>query len=62
MKTNDYVLPVVMDSDAAVCIAWGVYATPTTYFIDFDGIIRTMKVGSYSDTKEIIDSLAGLQY
>jgi peroxiredoxin len=61
MKTNNYVIPVVTDSDAAVCIAWGVYATPTTFFINFDGIIMTVKIGTFADTQEIKDTLAGLQ-
>lgn len=52
---GDYKLhfTVALDTDAQVSYKYNVYAIPTTFFIDSDGIIRNMKVGAFASEMEL---------
>jgi thiol-disulfide isomerase/thioredoxin len=56
MESNGYSFPVLLDLDFSVTEAYGVTETPTSFFIDSEGIIREIRVGA-SDTKEDFDTI-----
>jgi cytochrome c biogenesis protein CcmG/thiol:disulfide interchange protein DsbE len=41
--------PTVVDPDRAIKAAWRVAARPQTYFVDRDGILRSIQVGELTD-------------
>lgn len=55
---------VVFDPDGTAGLDWGVYATPETFIIDRDGIIRLKHVGNLTDevlNDKVLPKLAELQ-
>lgn len=50
--------PVLMDSDGAIGNRYGLRGTPTTFYINADGVIEDMKVG-FIDMNWIRDRVAG---
>ena len=57
MENNDYSFPVLLDTDYAVSLDYGVSRIPITFFIDKDGIIQATRLGSFSSADEIEDYL-----
>jgi len=53
IEDNDYSFPVLLDTDFAVSLEYGVLGIPMTYFIDKDGVIQGKKIGGFLDTAEI---------
>ncbi len=47
----------LLDSDGSVAEKYGVRAIPTSFFIDKDGIVQDVKIGSFQSVAEIEDSL-----
>ena len=45
LREHDLKVSVVNDPDGAIAAAWGVRATPTTFFVDGDNRIRLREVG-----------------
>jgi peroxiredoxin len=54
MEDNSLFFPVLLDTDATVAKAYNVRGIPTTFFIDKNGIIKDMKIGTFP-TKADID-------
>ena len=50
-----------MDKDISVSRNYGISNLPTTIFIDKNGIIKTIKIGSYNSVEEIENDLASIQ-
>jgi thiol-disulfide isomerase/thioredoxin len=49
----------VVDTDGAVFRRWGVVSLPTTFFVDRDGIVRTVEIGPLTEER-VRAGLAGL--
>lgn len=49
--------PAVLDSDGDVAAHYRATGTPTTYFLDADGVVRAIKVGPFK-SKELEENLA----
>jgi len=58
---NDYSFPILMDKNISVSRNYGISNLPTTIFIDKNGIIKTIKIGSYNSVEEIENDLASIQ-
>jgi len=41
--------PTVVDPDAAIKRAWSVVARPTSFFIDRDGVLRSIQIGEFRE-------------
>jgi peroxiredoxin len=52
--------PALLDSDEAVSKMYQISTTPTTFFIDADGIIKRIKSGSFTSQSEIGNILKSL--
>lgn len=60
IKQTGYTFPVLFDAQGQVNSLYNVGTLPTTYFIDTEGIIRKMQVGSFqspASIESILDSL-----
>lgn len=57
MQTNGYSFPVLLDTEQAVTLKYGVRGIPTTFFINGDGKIADMRVGAFESKAQIEDSL-----
>jgi peroxiredoxin len=57
MQSNGYTFPVVLDSTQTVTRDYNIRGIPTTFFINRNGLIAEIKVGSFTNTDQIIDSL-----
>ncbi|WP_124065664.1 cytochrome c biogenesis protein/redoxin [Clostridium sp. E02] len=57
LKENEYTYPVLMDTDAALFSAYGIYSYPTTFMIDRDGNVFGYASGQLSEDtmKSIIE-------
>ena len=53
MKDNDYTMPVLMDAGGRAARAYGVTGIPVTFFVDYNGIIRYIKLGSFTNQDEL---------
>jgi peroxiredoxin len=53
IEDNNYSFPVLLDTDYAVSLYYGIFGIPITYFIDKDGVIQQRKFGGYQSTAEI---------
>ena len=60
LEDNGLTFPVLLDSDQSVAIDYDIRGIPTTYFIDKDGIIKSVKVGSFRNKAEIDGHLEDL--
>jgi len=47
----------LLDTDREVALQYNVRAIPTTYFIDKEGVIQELKVGTFSSKAEIVGQL-----
>lgn len=59
MQSQGFSFTVLLDSQAAVAQQYNVIGIPTTFFIDSDGVIQEIKVGSFRSHTEI-ESVLGL--
>ena len=50
---EDLSLPVLLDSNLDVAKDYGVRYTPTTFYIDKSGILKSTKIGAYNNATEI---------
>ena len=57
-NTLDFI--VVLDGNGSVASSYAVRYTPSTFFVDSEGIIRYVKVGPFADEKELQDSIDAL--
>ena len=59
MEQNGYNFPVLLDTNGKVGFTYMVSGIPTSYIVDKEGIIRTIRLGpmSYSEIKQIIEGL-----
>ena len=57
MQSNNLSLPVLLDTKQLVSQRYEIRGTPTTFFIDKDGIIQSMKIGAFRSKEEIEASI-----
>jgi cytochrome c biogenesis protein CcmG/thiol:disulfide interchange protein DsbE len=60
MQSKGFSFTVLLDSQAAVAQRYNVQGIPTTFFIDREGIIQKIKVGSFRSKTEIETILSQL--
>jgi len=63
-QTIDYygfILPVALDSDGSVSIAYNIIPTPTNIIIDKHGVIHYIRKGAFRDADEILEILSDLE-
>jgi len=53
MQSGNYSFPVLLDTQGQVADQYNILGIPATFFIDKDGIIQAIKIGSFSSTAEI---------
>ena len=53
MQSYNYTFPVLLDSQVKVANQYGVRYTPTSCFIDGDGILKVSLVGAFKDKTAI---------
>ncbi len=53
MQSNNYSFPVLLDISQDVALEYNIRAIPTTFFIDEDGVIQAIKIGSFLSKTEI---------
>jgi len=53
MEDNGLTFPVLLDIDGEVARMYNISAIPTTYFIDKNGIIKDVKIGTFRNKAEI---------
>jgi cytochrome c biogenesis protein CcmG/thiol:disulfide interchange protein DsbE len=51
-RINGYTLPILMDPGAYTAHAYGISGIPATFFIDREGIIRSVRYGAISGLKD----------
>jgi len=61
MQSQGLSLPVLLDSEGAIAYKYGILNIPTTFFIDSEGIVQHIKVGSFSSAAEIESILKEVQ-
>jgi len=57
MQTEGYTFMVALDRDGAVGNSYSIRGIPTTFFIDSAGVIRSIHIGSFSNTSQILAEL-----
>lgn len=60
MADNGYAFPVLIDGSATVGASYGVRYTPTTFFVDREGLISSTKVGQFTSVSELEKALNGI--
>ena len=60
MEDNGLTFPVLLDIKTEVAKAYNVSAIPTTYFVDKNGIIKDVKIGTFRNKAEIDWKLVNL--
>jgi peroxiredoxin len=60
MQSQGFSFTVLLDSQAAVAQRYNVQGIPTTFFIDSDGVIQEIKIGSFRSKTEIENILSQL--
>jgi peroxiredoxin len=60
LNTRGLTFPTLLDSDGAVSKIYGSPASPTTFFINADGIIKGIKTGHFTSRSEIETMLKSL--
>ena len=51
-RTSLYTLPILMDPGAYTAHAYGITGIPATFFIDREGIIRSVRYGAISSLQD----------
>ena len=51
-RTSGYTLPILMDPGAYTAHAYGITGIPATFFIDREGIIRSVRYGAISSLQD----------
>lgn len=57
MIYNNLSFPALLDTDGNVSLDYGVSGIPITFFIDKNGIIQAIRLGSFNNSAEIEDYL-----
>ena len=57
MQANSYDVPVLLDTNDAVAVEYGVSGIPMTFFVGRDGTIKYIKRGSFTSLSEIQNDL-----
>jgi len=57
IQSNNFSFLVLLDTDQDVALEYNIRAIPTTFLIDKNGIIQSIKVGAFSNMIEIKKSL-----
>jgi peroxiredoxin len=57
MQKEGYAFMVALASDSTVWGSYHIGSIPHTFFIDSDGIIRSMHIGAFKDTQQVLDEL-----
>lgn len=60
MQSRGLSFPVLLDSDGAIAYQYDVLSIPTTFFIDSEGIVQHIKIGSFQSAAEIEEKLSQL--
>ena len=60
MREQGYTFPVAMDSTGGITDKYRVRGIPTSFFIDKQGIIRSVRPGPFGSEEEIIKKLASI--
>lgn len=60
MQSQELSFPVLLDSEGEIAQKYNIQYIPSTFFIDKDGIIQDMRVGSFQSKAEIESSLSKL--
>ena len=55
LQSHNLSLPVLLDTKQDVARRYNIQYVPTTFFIDKEGIIQTVKIGAFPDNKEAIE-------
>ena len=53
MQSGNYSFPVLLDTQGQVANQYGILGTPTTFFIDGDGIIQATRIGPFLSKADI---------
>ncbi len=53
LETNNFSMPVLLDTERSVAQKYSIQYYPTTFFIDKNGIIQEKKVGAFQNKEEI---------
>ena len=57
LQSRGLSLPVLLDGKAEVAAKYNIFALPTTFLIDKDGIIRDKKLGPFVSKADIEETL-----
>ena len=60
MIENGFSFPVLLDTQRGISRVYNVRGIPTTFFIDRDGVIRDIKVGTFTSKTEIDSKLKNI--
>ncbi|MDD5591606.1 MAG: redoxin domain-containing protein [Dehalococcoidales bacterium] len=58
LEDNHLSLPVLLDSDGAVTMKYGMPGIPTTFFVDREGILRDKVIGGFPNKSSIESRLS----
>lgn len=61
INQNGYTFPVLFDSQSVASSLYGATTLPTTFFIDADGVVKKMQVGSFKDQAAIDNVLNSIK-
>jgi peroxiredoxin len=60
IEENNVLVPALLDSNGSVTISYGIFGTPSTFFIDMSGIIQEVKYGPFRSAGEIESYLGSI--
>jgi cytochrome c biogenesis protein CcmG/thiol:disulfide interchange protein DsbE len=52
-KENNYTMTILMDPGAGTALAYNVSGIPVTYFIDRQGIVRSVQYGGFANASAV---------
>jgi len=58
LQSHNLSLPVLLDTNRDVALRYNIWAIPSTFFIDKDGIIKDIKIGAFPSKEEVEKSLS----
>ena len=53
MESRNLSFPVLLDISQNIALQYNVWAIPTTFLLDKDGVIQAIKIGAFSSKAEI---------